>query len=68
MLISDSTLCLHAEEKLKNNRAGRSYRIVAIETPGGKRNLNIDINAQQAVLKAYIYQNNSSLYKNIFFI
>ena len=33
MLISDSTLCLHAEEKLKNNGAGPSYRIVAIETP-----------------------------------
>ena len=28
--------------------------IVAIETPGGKRNLNININAQQAILKAYI--------------
>ena len=27
---------------------------VAIETPGGKRNLNININAQQAILKAYI--------------
>ena len=23
-------------------------------TPGGKRNLNININAQQAILKAYI--------------
>ena len=30
------------------------FRIVAIETPGGKRNLNININAQQAILKAYI--------------
>ena len=30
------------------------YSIVAIETPGGKRNLNININAQQAILKAYI--------------
>ena len=38
----------------------RRFRIVAIETPGGKRNLNININAQQAILKAYIYQNNSS--------
>ena len=30
------------------------YSIVAIETPGGKRNLNININAQQTILKAYI--------------
>ena len=30
------------------------FRIVAIETPGGKRNLNMNINAQQAILKAYI--------------
>ena len=41
------------------------YSVVAIETPGGKRNLNININAQQAILKAYI-SNNSSLYKNLF--
>ena len=35
---------------------------MAIETPGGKRNLNKNINAQQAILNAYI-TNNSSLYK-----
>ena len=28
--------------------------IVAIETPGGKRNLNININAQQGIIKAYV--------------
>ena len=28
--------------------------MVAIETPGGKRNLNINISAQQEILKAYI--------------
>ena len=27
---------------------------MAIETPGGKRNLNMNINAQQAILQAYI--------------
>ena len=32
------------------------------EIPGGKRNLNMNINAQQAILHAYI-TNNSSLYK-----
>ncbi len=36
--------------------------IMAIEIPGGKRNLNMNINAQQAILNAYI-TNNSSLYK-----
>ena len=36
-------------------------KIVAIEIPGGKRNLNININAQQVILNAYI-SNNSSLY------
>ncbi len=35
---------------------------MAIEIPGGKRNLNMNINAQQAILNAYI-TNNSSLYK-----
>ena len=30
-----------------------TFRIVAIETAGGKRNLNININAQQAILKAF---------------
>ena len=29
-------------------------RIVAIETSVGKRNLNMDINAQQEILNAYI--------------
>ncbi len=38
------------------------FRIMAIEIPGGKRNLNMNINAQQAILNAYI-TNNSSLYK-----
>ena len=36
--------------------------IVAIEIPGGKRNLNMNINAQQVILNAYI-SNNSSLYQ-----
>ena len=36
------------------------YLIVAIETPSGKRNLNMNINAQQVILNAYI-SNNSSL-------
>ena len=27
---------------------------MAIEIPGGKRNLNMNINAQQAILNAYI--------------
>ena len=40
-----------------------SLKIVAIETLGGKRNLNMNINAQQAILNAYIF-NNSSLYKD----
>ncbi len=35
---------------------------MAIGIPGGKRNLNMNINAQQAILNAYI-TNNSSLYK-----
>ena len=38
------------------------FRIMAIEIPGRKRNLNMNINAQQAILNAYI-TNNSSLYK-----
>ena len=38
----------------------RGYDIVAIELPGGKRNLNMNINAQQVILNAYI-SNNSSL-------
>ena len=33
----------------------------AIEIPGRKRNLNMNINAQQVILNAYI-SNNSSLY------
>ncbi len=36
--------------------------IMAIEIPGGKRNLKININAQQTILNAYI-TNNSSLFK-----
>ena len=40
--------------------------IVAIETPGGKRNLNININAQEAILKEHTDQNNSNNYKNLF--
>ncbi len=35
---------------------------MAIEVPGGKRNLKMNINAQQAILNAYI-TNNSSLFK-----
>ena len=34
--------------------AETSGKIEAIETPGGKRNLNMNINAHQAILKAYI--------------
>ena len=30
------------------------FRIVAIEIPGGSRNLNMNINDQQAILNAYI--------------
>ena len=30
------------------------FRIVAIEIPGGKRNLNMNINAQQVILNAYM--------------
>ena len=30
---------------------------MAIEIPGGKRNLNMNINAQQAILNAYITNN-----------
>ena len=37
------------------------FRIVAIEITGGKRNLNMNINAQQVILDVYI-ANNSSLY------
>ena len=40
----------------------KNFRILAIEIPGGKRNLNMNINAQQAILNAYI-TNNSSLFK-----
>ena len=35
---------------------------MAIEIPSGKCNLNMNINAQQAIVNAYI-TNNSSLYK-----
>ena len=39
---------------------------MAIEILGGKRNLNMNINAQQAILNAYIL-NNSRLYKDYIF-
>ena len=39
----------------------KCFRIVAIEVPGGKRNLNKNINVQQVILNAYM-SNNSSLY------
>ena len=42
----------------------RHVRIVAIETPGGKRNRNININAQQAILKAYISNISYVLYSD----
>ena len=32
----------------------RHFRIVAIEIPGANRNLNMNINAQHAILNAYI--------------
>ena len=32
----------------------KTYTIMAIEVPGGKRNLKMNINAQQAILNAYI--------------
>ena len=35
------------------------YNIVAIETPGGKRNLNMNINAQQAILHVNAYISNN---------
>ena len=35
--------------------------IVEIEIPGGKRNLNMNINAQQVILNAYM-SNNLSLH------
>ena len=39
--------------------------IVEIEIPGGKRNLNMNINAQQVILNAYM-SNNLSLYYILF--
>ena len=38
------------------------FCVMAIEIPGGKRNLKMNINAQQAILNAYI-TNNSSIFK-----
>ena len=38
----------------------RYIRIVAIVTLGGKLNLNMNINAQQVILNAYISNNSSS--------
>ena len=35
--------------------------ITVIEIPGGKRNLNVNINAQQVILNAYM-SNNARLY------
>ena len=40
--------------------------MVAIETPSGKRNLNMNINAQQAILNAHIYIQTIQVYKNLF--
>ena len=39
----------------------RSKSIIANKIPGGKRNLNVNMNAQQVILNAYM-SNNSSLY------
>ena len=66
--ISSFNAIFHAEvEKFKKivnlNGYPELYNIVTIETPGGKRNLVMSINAQQAILNAYIL-NNSSLYKD----
>ena len=46
----------YLDERLKETKT----RFMAIETPGEKRNLNKNINAQQAILNAYI-TNNSTL-------
>ena len=35
----------------------RRFRLVAIEIPGGKRNLNMNINAQQVILNTYMSNN-----------
>ena len=35
---------------------------MAIEIPGGKRNLNMNINAQQVISNTYLSNNSSVLY------
>ena len=48
----------HLHISVVSPRYNNTYiEIMAIEIPGGKRNLNMNINAQQAILNAYITNN-----------
>ena len=51
-LLNHMIKCCNLVRQVLVSSSAISIQVVAIETAGGKRNLNMNINAQQAILKA----------------